>query len=164
MIFTPLNKASNQSVKFLLGFLFLFVFLTFTAETASGQKNSYSVKGTVKKSRKKTEGAVVTLFKGSSQVSQLVTNTSGRFDVKMDLGSEYTLTVTKAGCITKKFYFNFKGIPDDRAKEDFGGQDIEVSIFEMPKDPSVVAQINQILSQPIAKFYYDEKIKEVDFD
>ena len=78
----------------------------------------------------------------------------------MDLNAEYTLTISKSGHITKKFYFNTKGVPDERAKEEFGGQDIEVSIFEMPKDPGVVAQINQILSQPMAKFYYDEKINQ----
>ncbi|MCX6297188.1 MAG: carboxypeptidase-like regulatory domain-containing protein, partial [Bacteroidetes bacterium] len=127
-------------------------------------QNFYDVKGTVKKSRKKLEGATVTLYKGSTQINQQTTNSSGRFDVKMELNAEYTLTVTKPGHITKKFYFNFKGIPEERTKEEFGGQDIEVSIFEMPKDPGVVSQINQILSQPIAKFYYEDNIKEVDFD
>ena len=163
MIFTPLNSVINKSITFLLGVLFFCVFSIATSEQVQAQ-NQYNVKGTVKKSRKKTEGAIVTLYKGSQQVSQQTTTSSGRFDVNMDLDAEYTLTITKAGHITKKFYFNFKGIPDDRAKEDFGGQDIEVSIFEMPKDPGVVSQINQILSQPIAKFYYDDKIKEVDFD
>ena len=163
MIFTPFNKAINTSAKILFGILFLLTFLAFTSEKISAQ-NLYDVKGTVKKSRKKTEGAIVTLYKGSTQVSQQTTTSSGRFNVKMDMNAEYTLTITKAGCITKKFYFNTKGIPDDRAKEEFGGQDIEVSIFEMPKDPGVVAQINQILSQPMAKFYYDDKIKEIEYD
>ncbi len=34
----------------------------------------------------------------------------------------------------------------------------------MPKDPGVVSQINSILSQPIAKFFYDDKIKEIEYD
>ena len=163
MIFTLFNKALSVSTKILFGVLFLLSFIAFTSEKINAQ-NLYDVKGTVKKNRKKTEGATVTLYKGSTQVSQQTTTSSGRFDVKMDLNAEYTLSISKPGHITKKFYFNFKGIPDERAKEDFGGQDIEVSIFEMPKDPSVVSQINQILNQPIAKFYYDDKIKEVDFD
>ena len=150
-------------MKFLSGFLLLLSFCAISITESSAQ-NIYDVKGTVKKSRKKTEGALVTLYKGSSQVSQQTTSSNGRFDVKMDLNAEYTLTISKSGHITKKFYFNTKGVPDERAKEEFGGQDIEVSIFEMPKDPGVVAQINQILSQPMAKFYYDEKIKEIDFD
>lgn len=163
MIFIPFNKAFSTPAKILFGILFLLTFFAFTSEKINAQ-NLYDVKGTVKKSRKKTEGAIVTLYKGSTQVSQQTTTSSGRFNVKMDMNAEYTLTVTKAGCITKKFYFNTKGIPDDRAKEEFGGQDIEVSIFEMPKDPGVASQVNQILSQPMAKFYYDDKIKEIEYD
>ena len=150
-------------MKFLSGFLLLVTIFAISITESSAQ-NKYDVKGTVKKSRKKTEGAIITLYKGSSQVSQQTTTSNGRFQVIMDLNAEYTLTISKPGHISKKFYFNTKGVPEERAKEEFGGQDIEVSIFEMPKDPSVVSQINQILSQPMAKFYYDDKMKEIDFD
>ncbi|MBA3971177.1 MAG: carboxypeptidase regulatory-like domain-containing protein, partial [Bacteroidetes bacterium] len=163
MIFSPLNKVFNKSLQFLVGSLILLSFLAITSVKVHAQIQ-YDVKGTVKKSRKKIEGAVITLYKGSTQVTQMTTASNGRFDVKMDMNAEYTLTISKPGHISKKFYFNTKGVPDDRAKEEFGGQDIEVSIFEMPKDPGVVAQINSILSQPMAKFYYDDKIKEIDFD
>ena len=150
-------------MKFLSGFLLLVTIFAISITESSAQ-NKYDVKGTVKKSRKKTEGAIITLYKGSSQVSQQTTTSNGRFQVIMDLNAEYTLTISKPGHISKKFYFNTKGVPEERAKEEFGGQDIEVSIFEMPKDPSVVSQINQILSQPMAKFYYDDQMKEIDFD
>ncbi|MCW3072836.1 MAG: hypothetical protein JWO44_2726 [Bacteroidetes bacterium] len=163
MIFWSKDPACNKPVKFLLGLLMAMLFTTAFLNVASAQ-NIYDVNGTVKKNKKKVEGAVVSLYRGSTQVQQVVTTSNGRFNVKMDLNAEYTLTISKAGHITKKFYFNTKGIPDERAKEEFGGQDIEVSIFEMPKDPGVVSQINSILSQPMAKFYYDDKIKEIDFD
>ncbi|MGZ4116687.1 MAG: hypothetical protein ACXVPY_04375 [Bacteroidia bacterium] len=141
----------------------LLAFADVTCQKASAQ-NLYDVKGTVKSSGKKLDGAIVTLYKGSTQVQQITTTSNGRFEVKMELNGEYTLSMTKGGYITKKFYFNTKGVPDDRAKEEFGGQDIEVSLFQMPKDPNVVAQINSILSQPMAKFYYDDGIKEIEYD
>ncbi|MBL7890918.1 MAG: carboxypeptidase regulatory-like domain-containing protein, partial [Bacteroidia bacterium] len=102
----------------------------------------YAVSGTVKKNKKKLDGAVVTLMKGSAMANQVTTTSSGRFSVMLDLNAEYTLTIGKPGHITKKFYFNTKGIPEERAKEEFGGQDIEVSIFELPKDPGMVSQVN----------------------
>jgi hypothetical protein len=139
------------------------IFITAFTGNVNGQMQ-YSVNGTVKKNKKKVEGAVVSLFRGSTQVQQVTTAANGRFSVNLELNSEYTLTISKAGHISKKFYFNTKGIPDERAKEEFGGQDIEVSIFEMPKDPGVQSQINSILNQPMAKFYYDDKLKEIDFD
>jgi len=144
-------------------FLLLFACCFLSSNVAKAQWD-YVVAGTVKKNKKKLEGAVVTLYKGNAQISQVVTQANGRFSVNIDQNTEYTLTITKPGHITKKFYFNTKGIPEDRAKAPFGGQDIEVSIFEMPKDPGVQSQINAILSQPMAKFYYDDKIKEIDYD
>jgi len=141
----------------------LFVFIVLATPDLYAQ-TKYTVAGTVKKNKKKLDGAIVTLTKGSALANQITTSTNGRFSVLLDMNAEYTLSVTKPGHITKKFYFNTKGIPEERAKEEFGGQDIEVSIFELPKDPGVVSQINSILSQPIAKFFYDDKIKEIEYD
>jgi hypothetical protein len=163
MIFSSKPSIYNRSVKFLFGFLFALIFSAMVPQVAKAQ-NVYDVNGTVKKNKKKLEGAVVSLYRGTTQVQQVVTTSNGRFSVKLDFNAEYTLSISKPGHITKKFYFNTKGIPDERVKEEFGGQDIEVSIFEMPKDPGVVSQINNILNQPMAKFYYDDKIKEIEYD
>jgi hypothetical protein len=163
MIFCRKDTGNQKSAKFLLGCMLTFMFFAFIPSAAVAQ-NVYDVNGTVKKNKKKLEGAIVSLYRGSTQVQQVITAANGRFNVKMDFNAEYTLSITKPGHITKKFYFNTKGIPEERAKEEFGGQDIEVSIFELPKDPGVVSQVNSILSQPMAKFFYDDKIKEIEYD
>jgi hypothetical protein len=153
----------HKTPKTILSILMLFAFIVLATPDLYAQ-TKYTVAGTVKKNKKKLDGAIVTLTKGSALANQITTSTNGRFSVLLDMNAEYTLSVTKPGHITKKFYFNTKGIPEERAKEEFGGQDIEVSIFELPKDPGVVSQINSILSQPIAKFFYDDKIKEIEYD
>ncbi len=158
MIFRLLKTPKN-----ILSILMLLAFIGVATPHVYSQ-TKYTVAGTVKKNKKKLDGAVVTLTKGSALANQITTSANGRFSVLLDMNAEYTLSITKPGHITKKFYFNTKGIPEERAKEEFGGQDIEVSIFELPKDPSVVSQINSILSQPIAKFFYDDKIKEIEYD
>lgn len=163
MGFSGLDAVCHRTVRSLFAFFLITAFVTVFAADSKAQMQ-YNVNGTVKKNKKKLEGAVVSLFRGSTQVQQVTTTSNGRFSVNLELNAEYTLSISKPGHITKKFYFNTKGIPDERAKEEFGGQDIEVSIFELPKDPGVVSQINSILSQPMAKFYYDDKIKEIDFD
>jgi hypothetical protein len=154
---------NNRSLNYLFRFLFLTAVFTSTSLEVKAQWD-YSVTGTVKKNKKKLEGAIVTLYKGSAIVQQISTPANGKFAFKLDQEADYTLSITKGGHITKKFVFSTRGVPEDRAKEPFGGQDLEVSIFEMPKDPNIVAQINSILSQPMAKFFYDDKQKEVDFD
>ncbi|MGQ0827197.1 MAG: hypothetical protein ACT4ON_02255 [Bacteroidota bacterium] len=159
---TP-NTFLNKPLKCVFWLLFLIAIFTFTSQEAKAQWD-YSVTGTVKKNKKKLEGSIVTLSKGSTVVQQITTTSNGKFAFKLDQEADYTLTITKGGHISKKFLFSTRGIPEERAKEPFGGQDLEVSIFEMPKDPSIVSQINSILGQPMAKFYYDNTLKEVDFD
>jgi Trp operon repressor len=164
MIFLHKKRIGDNLIKFLLAFLLSITFVSI--QTVAKAQNVYDVNGTVKKNKKKLEGAVVSLYRGSTQVQQVQTTSNGRFNVKLEFNAEYTLTITKPGHIAKKFYFNTKGVPEDRMKEEFGGQDIEVSIFELPKDPAVVSQINSVLSQPIAKFYYDDaaNVKEIAYD
>src|ERR1700741_4637737 len=122
---------------------------------------SYEINGSVTKAGKRLDGAVVTLFKGSSQVAQVTTGGNGKFNLKLEQNFDYTMTVTKGGCITKKFFFSTKGMPDDVAKDFESGTQPEISIFETPKDPNVAAQANSILSQPMAKFMYDDRQKNI---
>src|ERR1041385_1010411 len=118
---------------------FLRVFVTFAAFLffAAGVRAqfSYEINGSVTKAGKRLDGAIVTLYKGSSQVQQVSTNGSGKFDLKLEQNFDYTMTVTKGGCITKKFFFSTKGMPDDVAKGFEGGTKPEISIFDIPKDP-----------------------------
>jgi len=163
MFFLISNTGNNRTVKFYLRFLFLLTALLFVSEVSKAQW-SYDINGTVLKGGKRLEGAVITLFKGSAQVQQVNSGGNGKFELKLEQGFDYTVTITKAGHITKKFFFTTKGVPDEVAKGFDGGCKPEVSLFEMPKDPNVVAQINQILSQPMAKFQYDDRQKDIVFD
>ena len=124
----------------------------------------YQVDGTVTNNDRKLEGAVITIYKGNTQTQQVTTTSNGKFSVKLDQESEYSLTVTKPGFIIKKFIFSTRGVPTDIAKNFEGGAKPEISIFEIPKDPEVVAQVNSILSQPIAKFLYDPTQQDIVFD
>jgi hypothetical protein len=124
----------------------------------------YEVLGNVTKGGKKVDGAVVTLYKGSAQVEQLVTTSNGKFTLKLEEGADYTISVTKAGHVTKKIFFSTRGVPADVAKDFDGGAKPEITLFELPKDPAVVSQINSILSQPIAKFTYDPAQQDIVYD
>ena len=128
-------------------------FLLLTSLTAFGQFK-YVVNGTVLKGGKKLDAAQVTLFKGSSQVQQVSTS-GGKFTFNLDPNAEYTISITKAGHITKKFMIITMGFSEETAKNFNGKTEPQIEIFEMPKDPSIVSQINQILSKPVGKMYYD---------
>lgn len=145
-----------------------FIFLLFSVFfLVSGGLNAqwlYEIDGTVTTGNRKLEGAIVTLYKGSTQAQQITTPSNGKFNINLDQEAEYTMTVTKPGFITKKFVFSTRGVPGDVAKNYEGGAKPEISIFELPKDPAVVSQVNSILAQPVAKFLYDPTEQDIVFD
>lgn len=155
----PFLRTSSKRV-FTLSLILIFFFVS------GGLKAQwlYEVDGTVTNNEKKLEGAIVTVYKGSTQAQQVTTPSNGKFSIKLDQESEYTLTVTKPGFITKKFMFSTKNVPTDIAKNFEGGAKPEISIFELPKDPAVISQVNSILSQPMAKFVYDPTEQDIVFD
>lgn len=124
----------------------------------------YEIAGSVTNGSKKVEAAIITLYKGGTQVQQVTTPSNGKFVLRLDQEAEYELNVTKPGYITKKFLFSTKGVPSDIAKTFEGGAKPEISIFELPKDPEVIAQVNSILQQPMAKFLYDPTEQDIVFD
>ncbi len=145
--------------------LFLILYLSvFTFQQARAQF-TYTIDGFVSANKKKVEGAIVILYKGGVIEEKINTSSNGKFTFKLIQDMEYTLSVTKAGYITKKLLFSTKGIPADvLADYEQDGTKPEISIFEMPKDPSIVSQINAILSQPMAKFSFDDEKKKIVFD
>src|SRR4051812_24385137 len=162
MIFYP-DFPLRLSSKGLLPFLIALFLISFSS-TQSKAQFLYEIDGTVTTGTRKLDGAVITLLRGGTQVTQVTTPSSGKFTINLDQESEYTLTVTKPGFITKKFIFSTKGMPTDIAKNYEGGAKPEISIFEIPKDPAVVTQVNSILSQPMAKFVYDPTEQDILFD
>jgi len=163
MMFDLLKNDCSKAFRFLSIVLLAFITLGYTAQEAKAQFE-YSIDGTVTNGKKKLEGAIISLFKGSTQVQQVTTSGNGKFSFKLDPNANYTMSVTKGGYINKKFVFSTFGMPEDIAKTYEGGTKPEISIFEMPKDPNIVSQINSILSQPMAKFSYDDRVKDIVFD
>src|SRR5687767_1808099 len=92
--------------------LFSFCFSSLTA-----QDFSLELDIKVEKNNKKLEGAIVTLLKGSTQISQNTTPASGKTAFTLEPNGDYTVTVSKPGHITKRFFISTKNVPAERAKE-----------------------------------------------
>ncbi|MBI2271925.1 MAG: hypothetical protein HYU69_16410 [Bacteroidetes bacterium] len=143
--------------------LLLSVFLVVGLDTFS-QSWTFPVSGRVTNGGKKLDRAIVTLLKSGSQANQVVTSSNGKFEFVLEPNADYIITVTKPGFITKKFSFNTQNVPPDRAKQGFGGVDLsEIVIFEIPKGVDV-NELNNILSQPIAKFAYQDAGRDFNYD
>lgn len=118
------------------------------------------VKGLVTENDKKLPGAVVTIYDGGNVVNTINAG-DGKFDFQLQPGKNYTITFTKPGYITKRINFSTMNVPPKRGKYGFTPVTIsEVDIF--PEIPGT--DIDQILQQPIAKYNYDPKYHNGDFN
>ena len=110
-------------------------------------------------------GSVVTLYKNSAQLKQVVTTSSGEFIFALPPDAEYVITITKPGFITKKLKVNTANVPAslaDTAK--FTPFQPDVTIFEMPTAPETSKRLEAILSQPLAVYQYIPSQKNFNYD
>ncbi len=133
---------------------FVLVIAVFSGQKAQAQFKCV-INGTVSNGKSRLELAVVTLYKGKSVVQQISTSSNGKFNFNLEPNSEYTISLTRPGYITKKIMYTTMGISAETAKNFSKTFYPEVDLFEMPKDPALAAQINAIVTQPVGKLYYD---------
>lgn len=105
------------------------------------------------------EGAVCTLFKGGQQVQSQVTTNSGKFKFVLDPNNEYTLTITKAGYITKRFTISTYNVPAERGEYPFAEFDVEIGLFKLFPGLDY-----SCLDRPIAKINFNPAPDVDDFD
>jgi len=158
---TTINFKPTKLVRYIFALCFA-ILISFQAEA----QFKFVVSGVISVDDKKLEGAVVTLYKGGSVAQQVSTSSNGKYSFSLEPNQDYIIQVTKPGHITKKISCSTKGLSDEQIKDYNGssGAKADVGIFEMPKDPNLAAQINSILSKPIAKLYFDPVKENIDFD
>jgi hypothetical protein len=170
IIFTIQKTKYSFQGLFVAFFIFLHITLLLFSNSLYAQSWAMPVDGKVYAKGNKLGGAIVTLFKGTQQMQQVVTTSNGRFSFELTPNAEYIIAITKPGYVTKKFKIITANVPPDRA--DAGGFnpfEPDVTLFEMPAAPEISKRIEAILSQPIAiyqyipnenNFNYDEKYTE----
>jgi Trp operon repressor len=105
------------------------------------------------------EGALVTLLRSGSVVSTVTTTGNGKYSFKLDPNSDYILSITKPGFITKKVAISTRNVPDERASHGFAGYDMQITIFEMYQGIDY-----SVLNNPVAKIVYNPTKDFEDFD
>ncbi|MBK7817520.1 MAG: carboxypeptidase regulatory-like domain-containing protein [Sphingobacteriaceae bacterium] len=122
----------------------LFIALAFTAINAQTntwvlkvnstvEYRSFVVKGGVLEPEDKSlGGASITIYKGSTQVSQVTSNGSGDFTADIPADGDYIMEVSYSGCNAKRFLFNTR-VPADKASDNFKASiDIQGVIMAKP--------------------------------
>ncbi|MBP7809922.1 MAG: hypothetical protein KA163_11560 [Bacteroidia bacterium] len=99
-------------------------------------------------------GAVIKLFKGNSLVDQSVSDGGGYFSIFVPANGEYILTVTYAGCFTKRIYINTNGVPEEIQKNNINPS-INIEGFLLSKPLPGIDYSG--LDQTLAKIVYIPK-------
>lgn len=105
------------------------------------------------------EGCTVTLMKGGSQLQTINTDKNGKFKFRMDPNGDYTISVTKAGYITKRFSINTYNVTNERAQNPFSEFDVDIDLFKMYPGLDY-----SCLDKPIARIIYNPAPDVDDFD
>lgn len=103
--------------------------------------------------------ALVSVYKGSAVVSTTNTQSNGKFKCRIPGNGDYTVTVTKAGYITKRFAINTMNVPLERSAFPFGQFDVEIELFKIFPGLDY-----SVLDKPIARIIYNPAPNVDDFD
>src|SRR5688572_17236947 len=71
------------------------------------------------KTEKSLTGATVVLHKGPATIAQTITDGDGNFEIDIPANGDFILTITYAGCNTKKFFVSTKGVPEAVGKDQY---------------------------------------------
>lgn len=113
------------------------------------------------KSEKSLGGASVSLSKGSTVLSQTTSNAEGDFEIDVPAKGDFILTITYAGCNTKKFYVSTNGVPEEVGKDNYKPT-VSIGGFIMSKPLKGVDYLG--LNEPLVKVEYKNTGQNFDKD
>lgn len=122
---------------------------------------TWKLNSAANKTEKSLSGATIVLYKGSSIISQTTSDGNGDFVIDIPGGDDFILTVSAAGCNTKKFYVSTKSVPENVGKDNYKPT-VSIGGFVMSKPIQGVDYIG--LNEPLVKVEYKARGQNFDKD
>jgi tetratricopeptide (TPR) repeat protein len=107
------------------------------------------------------QGASISLSRGTEILNQTVTNSEGDFEIDVPAKGEFILTITYAGCNTKKFSVSTNGVPESVGKDNYKPT-ISIGGFVMSRPIKGVDYLG--LNEPLVKVEYKSGGQNFDKD
>lgn len=107
----------------------------------------------------KLAGATISLYKGSSLVTQMQSDGNGDFVIDVPANGDYILSVSYSGCNTKKFAISTIGVPPEIAKDNYKPTFGIEGVIMAKAFPTIDYSI---LKQPLARIVYTSNGKKFD--
>jgi hypothetical protein len=104
-------------------------------------------------------GASIQVHAGSKLITSTTTGGDGKYMFQVPIGTDYMITISAPGTVTKKFMLQARGIPPERAQEAFGTIEATVGLWK-----KIDGVDYSILTQPANKYYYNPDKQKFEYD
>ncbi|MBL7962428.1 MAG: hypothetical protein JNM31_01165 [Flavobacteriales bacterium] len=127
---------------------------------AQAQLDQVYIYGNVKDqyTSKKLDGVTVTILKNGAKLNEVKTNASGKYEVNLDYGADYSIVFNRANYISKNISIDTRNVPEE---DRTGGHAINMDMSLFEELPGVDFSL---LKQPFGKARYDATKKDLAFD
>ncbi len=150
-----IHKSSIIILLFLLGISF----------SLSAQKNkvikpgNLKIFGNVRSEEKNIPGAKMVVYKENERISEFICNSSGKFEIKLDLNQVYNIYVSKESYVTKILTIT-TAVPDSSELQyeyEYKFNVVLLDVFPGSQDAAV-------FKKPAVKILYNQKYQDFDYD
>jgi hypothetical protein len=140
--------------------LFIFVVSLFSAFSFYSQAPvPVRIQGDVSDDKSNLSGVNVLVTQGGKTIKSITTDGSGKYSFELPLGSDYLVTVSKDGYVTKKFTINTGGVPPEKATTQFPIIQASLGMFKKMEGVDYSA-----LNQPLNKYNYNPSTDNFEYD
>ncbi len=135
-------------------------FLLFVSINVFAQNETLNLGGRISDEKRIAMGdAIVSVTRDGKQFTSFPTSLNGSYALYLPMGSEFVVTVSKAGYAKKYFTVSTLGVSDEAAKKKFNVMVADLELIEY------VAGVDySMFNQPMNKYYYNPKIDNFEFD
>lgn len=104
-------------------------------------------------------GANVTVNAGSKVLNNITTDGTGKYAFDLPLNNDYSISVGKAGMVTKKYAVSTRGVPEEKATSKFSSVEASLTLFEKLDGVDY-----SLLNQPLNKYNYNPVKDNFEYD
>ena len=104
-------------------------------------------------------GAVVSVTRDGKTFTSFPTSLNGSYALYLPMGSEFVITVSKAGYVNKYFTVSTLGVPAESAKKKFSVMVADLELLEFVEGVDF-----SMFNKPMNKYYFNAKIDNFEFD
>ncbi len=139
---------------------FRILFLLLISVAAFAQSETLNLGGRISDERKiAMGGAVVSVTRDGKTFTAFPTSLNGSYALYLPMGSEFVITVSKAGYVNKYFTVSTMGVPAESAKKKFSVMVADLELLEY-----VDGVDYSMFNKPMNKYYFNPKIDNFEFD